>query len=245
MHKVKQRTDDRTSIIKRVPFFAGLSDAELQSISKRFTERRFKKGEYIFMEGEPGTHVYAIREGRVKVLRESPSGRSIVMEVLSSGEICGASALLGGTRFASAKAVENTSVYALSKDDFLYLLDKHRDLAPAVIAFLGEKLVKLHEMMMSLVSGKVEQRIAALLLGLSERHGASVSQGIKINICLTRQDIADIIGTTVETTIRVMSKFKKLGIVASDSKQIVITDIRQLRKLSRGSSPSNIRGPAD
>jgi CRP-like cAMP-binding protein len=230
-----ESTDEKISIIRKTPFFANLSDKELLEISQKFAERQFDKGEYIFWEGEPSSYLYAIKEGKVKVLRDLPTGKRIVFEVLAAGDICGASALLAGTQIASAQAVEETKVYILSREDFLFLLDKHRGLAKEIIVFLGEKLVKLHEMIINLVSGKVEQRIASLLLGLSERHGSSVSKGTRINICLTRQDIADIVGTTVETTIRVMSKFKKQGIVMSDSKEIIITDKEQLTKIVRSS----------
>jgi CRP/FNR family transcriptional regulator len=80
----------------------------------------------------------------------------------------------------------------------------------------------------------VEQRIAALLLGLSERHGSPVPGGTRVDIRLTRQDLADIVGTTVETSIRVMSKFRRRGIVASNPKEIVITDMEGLRRVVTG-----------
>jgi CRP-like cAMP-binding protein len=93
--------------------------------------------------------------------------------------------------------------------------------------------MQAHEMMIGLISGKVEKRLAALLLGLSEKHGTPFSGGIKINLKLTRQDMADSVGTTVETAIRVMSRFKKEGILGSSSKEIVIKDKGRLKELLR------------
>ncbi len=224
----------RGPVAKRVPFFANLSDAELQAISRKFTERRFKRGEYVFREGEPSCYLYAIRKGHIKVFKESPEGKRRVLEILSSGDVCGASGVLSGTQIASAQAVEDTETHAMSREDFLYLLDTNRGLAKDIIAFLGKRLVKLHEMVISFASGRVDQRIASLLLGLSERHGTPVPAGTRIDIRLTRQDMADIVGTTVETTIRVMSKFRKNGIIAPDAKAVVIRDKEALRRVLRG-----------
>ncbi|MFH0777002.1 MAG: Crp/Fnr family transcriptional regulator [Candidatus Eisenbacteria bacterium] len=232
-----ERKDPRVSIIRKIPFFANLSGPELLAISRRFTERRFEKGEYVFWEGEPSCYLYAIRKGSIKVFRESPEGRRIVLEILTAGDVCGASGLLAGIQIASAQAVEDTEVHAMSRDDFLSLLDTNKGLAREIIAFLGKKLVELHEMIINFASGRVEQRIASLLLGLSERHGSPVPGGTRIDVRLTRQDIADIVGTTVETTIRVMSRFRKRGIIGSSSKEIVITDKEALRQTLRGPVP--------
>jgi len=235
MPKGAKRKDEKISVIKKIPFFANLPDAELLKISQRFSEREFEKGEYLFWEGESSNCLYVIKEGRVKVLRHLLSGKNIVLEIVAAGDICGASTLFGGAQIASAQAVKKTKLYTLPKQDFLLLLEKQKGLAKEIIVFLGQKLMKVHEMIINLISGKVEQRIASLLLGLSERHGSSTPKGIKINIHLTRQDIADIVGTTVETTIRVISKFKKQGVVAADSKEIVITNKEQLKQIMRNS----------
>jgi len=241
-NRAMKRQDTKASIPRKIPFFANLSDAELHAISWRFRERRFTAGEYVFREGEPSSHLYTIKKGCIKVFRESPEGQRRVLEILSAGDVCGTSGLLSGTQIATAQAVEDTEVHAMSREDFLYLLDTNRGLAKEIIAFLGKKLVQLHEMIINFASGRVEQRIASLLLGLSERHGSPVQvsgvkrgsrQGIRIDLRLTRQDIADIVGTTVETCIRVMGKFRRNGIIASNSKEIIITNIEGLRQVLR------------
>ena len=229
-----ERKDPRVSIARRIPFFKNLSDPELLAISRRFTDRRFKAGEYVFREGEPSCYLYAIRQGHIKVFRESPEGKRRVLEILSAGDVCGTSGLLAGTQIASAQAVEDTEAHAMSREDFLHLLDTNRALAREIIAFLGRQLVRLHEMVINFASGRVEQRIASLLLGLSQRHGSPVRGGIRIGIRLTRQDMADIVGTTVETSIRVMSKFRRNGLIGANSKEIVITDIEGLRRVLKG-----------
>jgi CRP/FNR family cyclic AMP-dependent transcriptional regulator len=221
----------KTTVLKKVPFLKGLSDTDLKQVAQKFSETRFKRGEYLYLEGDPSDRLYVVKSGKVKITKGSSSGKEIVLDIISSGEICGGSAVYSQVNPASALAAEDVIAYGLSKKDFLRLLSTYRTLAVQFIMYLGEKLMRAHEMMMSLVASNVEKRIAALLLGLCEKHGSQTAQGIRINLRLTRQDIADIVGTTVETTIRVMSKLGKQGILITESKHIVVTSKEKLSRL--------------
>jgi CRP-like cAMP-binding protein len=230
---VKKSTDtsQKIAILKKIPFFKDISDSDLFEISQKFFENEFRKGEYLFWEGDPSSRLYVVKQGKVKITKHSSAGKEMVLDIVSAGELCGGGAIFSQTQVASAQAIEDVLTYSLSKKDFLLLLERHKKLAIQIIMYLGEKLMKAHEMMISLVSSKVDRRIAALLIGLSEKHGSLVSQGIRINLRLTRQDIADIVGTTVETAIRVMSRFKKQGMLFTDSRHIIITDKEKLKKM--------------
>jgi CRP-like cAMP-binding protein len=221
----------KTALLKKVPFLKGLSQTDLQEVSRKFCEARFKKGEYLYLEGDLSDRLFVVKQGKVKITKGSSSGKEIVLDIISSGEICGGSAVYSQVNPASALAAEDVIAYGLSKKDFLRLLSTYRTLGVQFIMYLGEKLMKAHEMMMSLVASNVEKRIAALLLGLCEKHGSQTAQGIRINLRLTRQDIADIVGTTVETTIRVMSKFRKQGILTTEWKHIAVISKEKLSRL--------------
>jgi CRP/FNR family cyclic AMP-dependent transcriptional regulator len=224
----------KLEIVKRIPFFTSLSENELLQISQMLVEKEFKKGEYLFWEGEPAACLYVIKTGKVKVLKHSAQGKEIVLEVITPGEICGGGTIFSETQYASARAEERSKVYSLSKKDLLFLIKNRQNLALEVIVFLGRKLLQAHEMMIGLISGKVEKRMAALLLGLSEKHGTPVREGIKINLKLTRQDMADFVGTTVETAIRVIGRFKKMGVLSSGSKEIILKNKEKLKELVKG-----------
>jgi CRP-like cAMP-binding protein len=221
----------KIAVLKKVPFLKGLSSVDLAKISQKFSETQFEKGNYLYWEGDLADRLYVIKQGKVKITKGSSSGKEIVLEIVSTGEICGGSAVFSQTNPTSALAAEDVIAYSLSKVDFLGLLGTYKNLAIQFIMYLGEKLMKAHEMMMSLVVSNVEKRIAALLMGLCEKHGSHTPQGIRINLRLTRQDIADIVGTTVETAIRVMSKFGKQGILKTESKHIVVTSKEKLSRL--------------
>lgn len=222
---------DKIELLRRVSFLQGLSVSDLKRVSQKFFEAQFEKDQYLYWEGDPSDRLYVVRQGKVKITKGSTSGKEIVLDILSSGEVCGGSAVYSATNPSSALAVDHVVAYALSKRDFLQLLEVYRSLSTQFIMYLGGKLMKAHEMMMSLVTSNVEKRIAALLMGLCEKHGSQTPQGIRINLRLTRQDIADIVGTTVETAIRVMSKFGKQGILTTESKHIVITSKKKLSSL--------------
>jgi CRP-like cAMP-binding protein len=221
----------KIAVLKKVPFLKGLSQADLKQVSQKFSEISFKRGEYLYLEGDPSDRLYVVKHGKVKITKGSSSGKEIVLDIISSGEICGGSAVYSQVNPASALAADEVVAYGLSKKDFLLLLTTYKTLAVQFIMYLGDKLMKAHEMMMSLVASNVEKRIAALLLGLCEKHGSQTAQGIRINLRLTRQDIADIVGTTVETTIRVMSRLGKQGILITESKHIVVTSKEKLSRL--------------
>jgi CRP/FNR family cyclic AMP-dependent transcriptional regulator len=221
----------KIAVLKKVPFLKGLSSVDLAKISQKFSETHFEKGNYLYWEGDLADRLYVIKQGKVKITKGSSSGKEIVLEIVSTGEICGGSSVFREVNPSSALAAEDVTAYSLSKTDFLGLLGTYKSLAIQFIMYLGEKLMKAHEMMMSLVVSNVEKRIAALLMGLCEKHGSQTPQGIRINLKLTRQDIADIVGTTVETAIRVMSKFGKQGILTTESKHIVVTSKEKLSRL--------------
>jgi CRP/FNR family cyclic AMP-dependent transcriptional regulator len=224
----------KIAILKHVPFFQGVSRSALRKICERLFENEFRKGQYLYWEGDPSDRLYLVSQGRVKITKCSSSGREMVLEIVTSGEICGGNAIFSHTQLASAQAIEHVSAFSLSKKDILQLLSSQNKLAIHFIMYLGEKLMQTHQMMLSLATSKVDKRIAALLMGLCEKHGSKVSRGIRIDLRLTRQDVADIVGTTVETTIRVISRFRKQGILITDAKHIIITDREKLRGVVSG-----------
>jgi CRP/FNR family transcriptional regulator len=222
----------KIELIKKIPFLSALPLSNLSKISEKFEEKRFKKGEFVFWEGDPALFLYVVKEGKVKVLKHSAKGKEMVLEIMVSGGFFGGATIFARNNPASAVTEEKTTVYRLSKTDFLSLLDKYPNLAKDVISYLGQALMQAHEAIISLISAKVDKRIASVLIRLSRNHGIQTPEGILIAIRFTRQDIANIVGTTVETAIRVMSKLKKQGILDTFEGKILIKDFEKLQKLA-------------
>jgi CRP-like cAMP-binding protein len=223
----------KVEAISRMPFFDGLKKPELDLIAPYFHECNFDRNQHLFFEGDPAEKVFVIKSGRVRLLKTAASGKEMVMEVMVPGQICGGTTLFGETHRNGAQAVEPTVVYALSKDSYHELLSKFPAIARGIIKYLGGKLMDAHDVIISLVSSKVESRIAAVIVRLCENHGTKTKNGISINIRLTRHDIADIVGSTVETTIRTMSRFRKKGLISTVSGRLLVRDFEAFVKMMK------------
>ncbi|HEX9920212.1 MAG TPA: Crp/Fnr family transcriptional regulator [Candidatus Methylomirabilis sp.] len=224
---------------KKLPFFSSLSDKELaEVVVPLFQEERYREDEYLFYEGDPPQGLFILREGKVKIIKHSTRGKDTILRLLGPEEMFGEVASLdGGPYPASAQALEDTVVFHLSQRDFLRLLQGYPSIALRVIEDLGRKLRDAHDLIRALTTETVEKRIATVLLKLAEKLGKVEERGIRLRIHLSRQDLADMAGTTIETAIRVLSKFTKDRLLTKEGKNIIILDRAALAALSRSSLP--------
>jgi CRP-like cAMP-binding protein len=198
---------DRRDILTALPVFAGLSDRDWDKILDLFSERQYQKDDYIFLEGEAPEALYVVRSGKVKVLRHSTDGKDVVLRVASAGELLGTVATFDGAGYpGTAQAIEECALLVVARNDCLTLC--------------------------SLAVERVEQRIARTLLKLAETAGSDMSDGRVIEMPLTRQDVADMTGTTVETAIRVMSKFRRLSLIRTRRGKVVLVDREALLQIA-------------
>ncbi|MEW6601859.1 MAG: Crp/Fnr family transcriptional regulator [Nitrospirota bacterium] len=217
--------------LKKSSIFGVLTEEELKSISPLFQKVDLQNGEYIFLEGDPAEWLYVVTNKRVKIIKHTRSGRDVLLEIKSPGEIfCCATVLDNKPYPESAQAKEAASVIRIRRKNLLRIIDAYPLLRIMIARYLSEKLSDAYEMMKEMTTEIVESRIASLLLKLSEKAGTKDSGYNKIDFTLTRQEIADMVGTTVETSIRVMSKFRKLKIVRS-TKNTMLVDAKALRRL--------------
>lgn len=213
--------------LKKSKIFSALSEKELVKISHLFERLDFKDGEYIFMEDDPSDWLYVVTEKRVKIIKHTLPGKDVILEIKSPGEIfCCATVLDNKPYPESAQAKEAASVIRISRANLLNVIEMHPVLKVGITEYLNEKLLDAYEMLRNISTEIVERRIASLLLKLAEKAGVENSVYRKIDFSLTRQEIADMVGTTQETSIRTMSKFQKLGMVTSSRNRILVkTDI--------------------
>jgi CRP/FNR family transcriptional regulator len=174
-----------------------------------------------------------VKTGKVKITKLSNDGKEIILEIISPHEMFGGIAVVKGFPYpANAVAMEDSEITRISRKNLLSLMDKLPNLMYCMAMNIGDRIKGSHETLKSIALEKVESRIASLLIKLSEKSGEKTSEGIMINMKLTKQDIAEMVGTTVETSIRTMSKFTKSGLIASKSGKILIRDLEKLRSLT-------------
>ncbi len=223
---------DKVALVRKIPFFASLSDADARKIAGLLVEKKIGRGEYLFWEGDPSEWLYVITEGKIKLVKSSSGGKETAIELVAPGQVCGTSVIYSPTHLASAVAETATVAFGLRRVELEKLVYAAPGVARAVIEYLGNRLKSAHDTITSLVTSKVEARIASVLLKLAEHHGSPNPKGVRINIPLTRKDIADAVGATVETTIRTLSRFQKEKILSTESKHIFISDLPRLKKLA-------------
>ena len=221
------RQSSKAQILKISPIFSSLNDNELSELANLATERNFMSNEFIFWDGDTPDWFYVVAEGKVKVLKHSSSGREFIIAFFGSGEMFGEVAVFENKPYpASAQAVAETRVVAIKKEDFLSFLANRPQVALRIINVLGERLRDAQSRLRDLAGERVEQRLASVLLMLSSKLGFTLP--------FTRQEIADMTGTTTETAIRVMSQLKDRGIIRSTRGKVIILDEEKLRLLSEG-----------
>jgi CRP/FNR family transcriptional regulator len=220
---------EKVKIIWHSPIFASLSDAELTGLATITTERLFNPGEIIFFEGDAPDWFYIVAEGRVKAFKQSSVGKEFTIAYFSPGEIFGEVAVFENKPYpasASSQSAGETVVLGIKREELLTFLAKHPAVALRIIGVLGERLRNAQSRLGDMAGEKALARLAGILLMLTSKMGSELP--------FTRQEIADMTGTTIETTIRILSRLKGGGIIRSTRGKIIILDEAKLKALSAG-----------
>jgi CRP-like cAMP-binding protein len=217
-----------SELLAESTLFGPLSHEERAGLERRLVRRRYEKDEYIFFEGDPAEWLILVAQGRVKMLKHSEGGRETILATFGPGEIVGeVGVLVGDTYPATAQALEPAVTLRLRRDEYVDLVRSHPDLAWALISELGRRLQRAHETIRSMAVEKVERRVARVLLRMANTAGerledANAPGAVRITVPLSRQDIADMAGTVIETAIRTMSKFHRQGFIDTQEGHIIL-----------------------
>jgi CRP/FNR family transcriptional regulator len=226
---------DRLQILKKSLFFSTVPEPVQREIGSFFTEETYQRDDYVFFEGDKPEWFHIVREGRVKLVKHSDTGKDVILQVFAPGDMFGEVSLFDHKPYgASAQAMEPSMVMKLARKEFLLYFGRHPFIATEMIMELGRQLREAHTTIKSLAVDRVEQRIASILLKLAEKMGNAEKEGVLLNLSLTRQDLADMAGTTVETTIRVMSRFTKTKLIRPVSGKILILNSQTLQQIADG-----------
>ncbi|MCX5717305.1 MAG: Crp/Fnr family transcriptional regulator [Nitrospirae bacterium] len=217
---------------KKIPIFGMLNSSDMEEVNPYLIPATFKKKEVIFSEGDPPNWLYIVTKGKIKITKLSQSGREIILELISPMDFFGGVAVMRGFPYpANAVAMDDAEVLKISRNNLMRILDRFPNLMYCMAMNIGDRIKGSHEALKNIAVEKVESRIASLLIKLADKAGSKTDNAVAIDMKLTKQDIAEMVGTTVETSIRTMSKFKKLGIVSEKSGEIVIKDLAKLKSL--------------
>jgi CRP/FNR family transcriptional regulator len=219
--------------LRSSPAFAALRPGDVQSLAAVAREERVRARDYVFMEGDPARWFCLVKTGHVKILRHARGGRDVVLELLGPGEMFGGVAVIERRPYpASAQATEPSVIVKIPQEPIVALAEREPSIVREIALMIGRRLRGAHDSVTSLAADPVEARLAAALVRLADREGSRGAAGIALPFPLTRQSLADMTGTTVETTIRIVSRWLKDRIVVEEGGHLVLRDIDALRGLT-------------
>ena len=223
---------DVEATLRVTPVFRKLSPQDLHTIAGAAKVRRYSRGETIFEQETPSDAFYTIASGRVKIFKMLPSGKDLILEVFGTGDPLGAVAAYDGRPFpASAVALEDTTCVVIPRPVFFRLLEEHPSLVRGLMLGMTIRMVELTNRLAELSGTRIEPRFARLFLKLAGEMGRPSRGGVFIPLTLSRQELADMTGTTIETAIRIMSRWGKEEVVRTEKDGFVILDRTELEVL--------------
>ncbi len=221
-------------LLKATPIFSRLSPADRRTIAEVARVQEFAKGDLIFEQDSP-SEFYAITAGRVKIFKMMPNGKDVILEVFGPGDPLGAVAAYMDRPFpASAAALEATTCVIIPRPAFFRLLETNPSLVRGLLLGLTTRLVELTNRLAELTGGRIEPRFARLFVKLASEMGRPERGGTYIPLTLSRQELADMTGTTIETCIRIMSRWNKDDVVRTEKDGFVVLDQAERERLAAG-----------
>jgi CRP/FNR family transcriptional regulator/CRP/FNR family cyclic AMP-dependent transcriptional regulator len=221
----------RSTFLSAVPLFASLGEQELRELAEACRVRSFRAGEILFHEGDAGHTLYLLQSGHVKILRVAPDGKETILHLAAPGEWLGELALLDGLpRSATAEALEAVETVAVSREGFLAMLDRCPHLAVTVARRLAETVRRLNEQVQDVVLLDLPGRVAKKLLELAEQYGVPTPEGVRIEVRLTQQELAQMVGAGRGRVNECLSSFQKRGLLTVERERITLHRPRALRE---------------
>ncbi|AZJ32325.1 MULTISPECIES: Crp/Fnr family transcriptional regulator [Tenacibaculum] len=220
-------------IIREFNSLKALTKDELIRITGCKTSKKIKKGEVLFDEGEYINGVFCVKDGVCKVSKMSDNGRDQIIHLIKKGDILGERSLINNEASnLKAIAVNDMEVCFIPKEEIIRDLENNSNFSMDILKKMANSLKKADDIIVDMAQKTVKQRLAATLLLLDSKFDKNENGSININ--LSREDMANIIGTATESAIRLLSEFKKKKLIDLKGKEIYITDIKALKELSEG-----------
>lgn len=218
-------------LLQRVPLLAALTDTDRQALARSASRRRYRRGDIIFQKDDPGHSLFIVARGSVRIYVPSTQGADLTLAVIGPGQFFGDLSLLDGRpRSASAAALGNTHVVVLERSDFVAVIRTRPAAVMSILAVVVRRLRETDEMASDLAFLDVGGRLAKKLLDLAETNGVKRQNGVLLDMPITQEELANMIGVTRESVNRNLSLFRRIGLVAKEGRRFVLRDPTGLRR---------------
>ena len=210
-----------------------LSKSQLKHISEHKTETKFKKGEVVFTEGSNLNGIYCIKSGSGKLSKLSSNGKDQIVRFVKEGELLGYRSVIGDTAAGlTVTAIDDMQACFISKDEIFEMLKANPNFSLDIFRTASNDLNEANSSLTDMAQKSVRERLASTILFLNETFGVDADGNIKVQ--LSREEIANVIGTATESCIRLLSEFKKDNLVLLKGKKVKVIDIKGLERIALG-----------
>lgn len=220
-------------LVRKLPLFQRLSDAELSRLMVRATSRRVAQGEAVFEQGGAANAFYLLLHGRLKVTQVTPDGQQVMVRVVHPGDLFGFARALARPDYpGTARAAVDCVVVGWPMADWDAVVETNPRLAINAMQTIGQRLDEAHTRLREMSTQEVERRVAHAVLRLAEKAGRKDVNGTRIDFPITRQDIAEMTGTTLHTVSRLLSAWEGRGIVEGGRQKLTVCDAVGLARIA-------------
>lgn len=211
------------ALLANVPLFAGLDTPVLVDVLAAARAKRVAAGAFYFRENDPATHFYVLTDGRLKITQLTPEGHQVIHMLLTGGQPFGGVAALGeGAYPITAEAVEDCVALSWDAQTMTALMRKYPDIAINTARFLARRFHELQVQHRQLMTERVERRVARALLKLAQSAGRKAPGGVEIDFPLSRQDLAEMTGTTLFTVSRLLSAWDEKRLIRAERQRVTV-----------------------
>lgn len=217
--------------LRRIQIFSKLSDKELEKFLGILSEKTYKDGEIIFHKDDPGSSLFVLKSGLVKISINDKKGNEYILKIMYPFDFFGEMALLDGqSRSATVTSLEISTALIIKREHFISLIEKHPQIALSIMAVLSRRLRKTDEKIGNLRFADAYGKVAEIILDIADESGIRNKSGIVLNLKLSRQGLADFAGVSRETVTRILNEFKKSGCIKMEKGKITILNEAMLRR---------------
>jgi CRP/FNR family transcriptional regulator, nitrogen oxide reductase regulator len=227
------------SLVSDLPLFAAMVPEELDDILAEARTRLYARNEVVFTQGEDAHSFFVLLHGRLRVTQITATGEQIVVRFVGPGDIFGVAMALQRTTYpGTATAIVDSVALTWPSTSWWGLIARHPALAANALTTIGGRLQDAHARLREIQTEDVERRVAHALLRLADEAGAKTAEGTLIDFPFTRQDIAEMTGTTLHTVSRIMSAWEASGLVEGGRQRVLVRDLVRLAALAEGTDES-------
>jgi CRP-like cAMP-binding protein len=225
---------DRRELLRSVPIFSSLSDRELDLLLTYTTTKRLRKRAFLCRQGDPGHQLFAVLEGRLRVVGQGGEGREVVFNFMDPGDVIGEISLLDSRpRSASVEAVEDSVLLSLHRRDLLPFFERNPKAAMKLASVLATHVRRLSELVEDTVFLGLPSRLAKKLLSLAQRYGKDTPEGLLIDLRLPQHELGELVGTSRESINKQLRQWAEEGLVRVERGYVTLTNPDRLQELAR------------